>query len=122
MDWQRVQHCADVYWPFYRLSRWFDRTAARSPDCRSGIYIGLGVTPAVHSYRLLVAVLVAAGLTSGTFYPLTLTFALRNIPPRFLPFTLALYASFVDGAVNFAPSLYGWYRDHLSWHWMFWSP
>src|SRR5271168_5049728 len=78
--------------------------------------------PAVHSYSLLVAVLVAAGLTSGTFYPLTLTFALRNIPPRFLPFTLALYASFVDGAVNFAPSLYGWYRDHLSWHWMFWSP
>src|ERR1700688_23982 len=78
--------------------------------------------PAVHSYSLLVAVLVAAGLTSGTLYPLTLTFALRNIPPRFLPFTLALYASFVDGAVNFAPSLYGWYRDHLSWHWMFWSP
>jgi MFS transporter, DHA2 family, multidrug resistance protein len=77
--------------------------------------------PAVHSYSLLVALLVAAGLTSGTFYPLTLTFALRNIPPRFLPFTLALYASFVDGAVNFAPSLYGWYRDHLSWHWMFWS-
>src|SRR6202166_2388429 len=77
--------------------------------------------PAVHSYSVLVAVLVAAGLTSGTFYPLTLPFALRNIPPRFLPFTLALYASFVDGAVNFAPSLYGWYRDHLSWHWMFWS-
>jgi MFS transporter, DHA2 family, multidrug resistance protein len=52
---------------------------------------------------------------------LTLTFALRNIPPRFLPFTLAFYASFVDGAVNFAPSLYGFFRDHLSWHWMFWS-
>jgi DHA2 family multidrug resistance protein len=60
-------------------------------------------------------------LTSGTFYPLTLTFALRNIPLRFLPFTIALYATFVDGAVNIAPSLYGWYRDHLSWHWMFWN-
>jgi MFS transporter, DHA2 family, multidrug resistance protein len=23
--------------------------------------------------------------------------------------------------VNIAPSLYGWYRDHLSWHWMFWN-
>jgi len=62
-----------------------------------------------------------AGLTSGTFYPLTLTFALRNIPLRYLPFTIALYATFVDGAVNIAPSLYGWYRDHLSWHWMFWN-
>jgi DHA2 family multidrug resistance protein len=77
--------------------------------------------PLIHNYRLLVAVLALAGLTSGTFYPLTLTFALRNIPVRFLPFTLALYATFVDGAVNIAPSLYGWYRDHLSFHWMFWN-
>jgi len=77
--------------------------------------------PLIHSYSLLITALVLAGLTSGTFYPLTLTFALRNIPPRFLPFTIALYATFVDGAVNIAPSLYGWYRDHLSWQWMFWN-
>jgi DHA2 family multidrug resistance protein len=77
--------------------------------------------PVIHNYSLLITALVLAGLTSGTFYPLTLTFALRNIPPRFLPFTLAFYASSVDGAVNLAPSLYGWFRDHLSWHWMFWS-
>lgn len=77
--------------------------------------------PFVHSYSLLIFALVLAGLTSGTFYPLTLTFALRNIPLVYLPFTLALYATFVDGAVNIAPSLYGWYRDHLSSHWMFWN-
>src|SRR6202035_2914100 len=77
--------------------------------------------PLIHSYSLLVAALIVAGLTSGTFYPLTLTFALRNIPLRYLPFTIALYASFVDGAVNIAPSLYGWYRNHLSWEWMFWN-
>src|SRR5580692_9592819 len=77
--------------------------------------------PLIHNYSLLIAALVLAGLTSGTFYPLTLTFALRNIPLRFLPFTIALYATFVDGAVNIAPSLYGWYRDNLSWHWMFWN-
>ncbi|HEY0703908.1 MAG TPA: MFS transporter [Candidatus Acidoferrales bacterium] len=77
--------------------------------------------PLVHSYSLLIVGLALAGLTSGTFYPLTLTFALRNIPPKFLPFTLAFYASFVDGSVNVAPSLYGWFRDHLSWQWMFWS-
>ena len=34
--------------------------------------------PLIHSYSLLVAALIVAGLTSGTFYPLTLTFALRN--------------------------------------------
>ena len=77
--------------------------------------------PIIHSYSLLVAALIVAGLTSGTFYPLTLTFALRNIPLRYLPFTIALYATFVDGAVNIAPSLYGFYRDHLSWQWMFWN-
>src|SRR5271156_5031484 len=77
--------------------------------------------PFIHSYTLLLAALVLAGMTSGTFYPLTLTFALRAIPLRYLPFTIALYATFVDGAVNIAPSLYGWYRDHLSSHWMFWN-
>jgi len=77
--------------------------------------------PLIHTYSLLIVVLIIAGLTSGTFYPLTLTFALRNIPLRYLPFTIALYATFVDGAVNTGPSLYGWYRDHLSWEWMFWN-
>src|SRR6266481_2709561 len=77
--------------------------------------------PLVHSYSLVIAMVLLGGLTSGTFYPLTLTFALRNIPLRYLPFTLALYAAFVDGAVNIAPSLYGWYREHLSSNWMFWN-
>jgi DHA2 family multidrug resistance protein len=77
--------------------------------------------PLIHSYSLLIVALIVAGMASGTFYPLTLTFALRNIPLRYLPFTIALYAVFVDGGVNVAPSLYGWYRDHLSWEWMFWN-
>src|ERR1700757_2363163 len=77
--------------------------------------------PLIHSYSLLVVALIVAGLTSGTFYPLTLTFALKAIPLRHLPFTVAFYATFIDGAVNIAPSLFGFYRDHLSWRWMFWG-
>src|SRR5262245_53822546 len=77
--------------------------------------------PLVHSYSLLIVLLAIAGLSSGTFYPLTLTFALRNIPIRYLAVTLALYATLIEGAVNFAPSLYGFCRDHLSWEWMFWT-
>lgn len=88
--------------------------------CASAFTATFALLPLVHSYSLLIAGLVLAGLTSGTFYPLTLTFALRNIPLRFLPFTLALYATFVDMSVNVAPSLYGWCRDDLSWRWMFW--
>ncbi len=86
-----------------------------------GFTVTCAFLPLIHSYSLLVAALIVAGLTSGTFYPLTLTFALRISPLRFLPFTMAFYATFIDGAVNIAPSLYGWYRDHLSWHWMFWN-
>src|SRR6202162_6290775 len=41
--------------------------------------------PFIHSYTLLIAALIVAGLTSGTFYPLTLTFALRNTLVRCLP-------------------------------------
>src|SRR5262245_49893834 len=77
--------------------------------------------PFAHSYGVLLALLLVGGLTSGTFYPLTLSFALRNIPIRYLAVTLALYATCVEGAVNFAPSLYGFQRDHLSWAWMFWT-
>ena len=38
--------------------------------------------PLIHNYALVIVALGLAGLTSGTFYPLTLTFALRNIPLR----------------------------------------
>src|SRR5260370_7955655 len=75
--------------------------------------------PLIHSYTLLLTSLPIPRFTSGTFYPLTLTFALRNIPLRFLPFTLALYATSVDFAVNIAPSLYGCYPPHLSFHSIF---
>jgi DHA2 family multidrug resistance protein len=78
--------------------------------------------PLAHSYSLLIVLLAVAGLTSGTFYPLTLTFALRNIPLRYLPVVLALYVTSIEGAVNFSPSLYGFFRNHISWEWMFWVP
>jgi DHA2 family multidrug resistance protein len=78
--------------------------------------------PLLHSYSLLIVLLAIAGLTSGTFYPLTLTFALRNIPMRYLALVLALYVFCIEGSVNLAPSLYGFFRNHVSWEWMFWFP
>ena len=77
--------------------------------------------PFAPSYGVLIVLLAIAGLASGTFYPITLTFALRNIPIGYLAITLGLYATCIEGAVNFAPSLYGFYRDHLTWQWMFWT-
>jgi MFS transporter, DHA2 family, multidrug resistance protein len=81
-----------------------------------------GFLPLVHNYGFMIGLLVLAGLTSGTFYPLTLTFALKNIPLRYLALVIALYATCIEGAVNFAPSIYGFCRNDLSWRWMFWIP
>src|SRR5262249_39419460 len=39
--------------------------------------LACALLPLIHSYSLLIVLLAVAGLTSGTFYPLTLTFALR---------------------------------------------
>src|ERR1044071_5956918 len=77
--------------------------------------------PFTHSYAVLIVLLAIAGLSSGTFYPLTIGFAILNVPLRYLALTLGVYATAIEGAVNFAPSLYGFYRDHLSWAWMFWT-
>ena len=88
----------------------------------SGVFaIASACLPFAHSYSVLILLMAIAGLSSGTFYPLTLSFALLNIPLRYLALTLGLYATCIEGAVNFAPSLYGFYRNHLSWEWMFWT-
>ena len=90
--------------------------------CASVFTVICTLLPWVHSYSLVIALLAVAGLTSGTFYPLTLTFALRNIPLRYLALVLALYVFCIEGSVNFAPSLYGFLRNHISYEWMFWLP
>ena len=73
--------------------------------CASVFTVVSAFLPLVHNYSLLVSLLVIAGLASGTFYPLTLTFALRSIPLRYLALVVALYVTCIEGAVNFAPSL-----------------
>jgi DHA2 family multidrug resistance protein len=89
----------------------------------AAVFTGVGAfLPLVHNYGFLLGLLVVAGLTSGTFYPLTLTFALRSIPLRYLAFVIALYATCIEAAVNFAPSIYGFCRNNLSWQWTFWLP
>ena len=88
----------------------------------SGIFaIVSACLPFAHSYSLLIVLLAIAGFSSGTFYPLTISFALLNVPLRYLALTIGVYATSVEGALNFAPSLYGFYREHLSWTWMFWT-
>jgi DHA2 family multidrug resistance protein len=62
-----------------------------------------------------------AGLACGTFYPLTLTFVLRNLPKRLIIFGVAAYSMDIVFSSNIAASVQAWYQEHLSWHWIFWN-
>jgi DHA2 family multidrug resistance protein len=77
--------------------------------------------PFASSLPVILALLVLAGLTAGTFYPLTLSFVLRNLPMRYVLIGIAMYAMDIIFTTNFATSLEAWYIDHLSWKWIFWN-
>jgi MFS transporter, DHA2 family, multidrug resistance protein len=62
-----------------------------------------------------------AGASSGTFYTLTLTFVARTLPPKLLLFGVAAYAMDIVVTSHVAALIEGWYIDHLSWHWIFWT-
>ena len=48
--------------------------------------------PFAASLPIMLALLVLAGLTAGTFYPLTLTIVLRNLPIKYVLLGIAVYA------------------------------
>ncbi len=79
------------------------------------------VLPFAPNLPVMLALLVLAGLTAGTFYPLTLSFVLRNLPMRYVLLGIAMYALDILFTTNFAVSLEAWYMDHLSWRWLFWN-
>lgn len=65
--------------------------------------------------------LLLAGLTAGTFYPLTLSFVLRSLPMRYALWGIAMYAADILFTTNVAVSLESWYVEHLSWRWIYWN-
>lgn len=73
------------------------------------------------SLRVLLCLQVISGLSSGTFYPLTLTYALRALPIRFVIYGIGVYAMDIIGATSVGTPLVAWYTEHLSWHWIFWQ-
>jgi MFS transporter, DHA2 family, multidrug resistance protein len=70
---------------------------------------------------VMFCLLALAGLGSGTFYTLTLTFALTALPMRLVIFGIAAYAGDIVFTSNMASALQGWYAEHLSWRWIFWN-
>src|SRR5262249_50209111 len=73
------------------------------------------------SLRVMLCLQVISGLSSGTFYPLTLTYALRALPMRYVIYGIGVYAMDIVGVTSVGTPLVAWYTEHLSWHWIFWN-
>ena len=71
--------------------------------------------------RVMLCLQVISGLSSGTFYPLTLSYALRALPLRFVIYAIGVYAMDIVGATSIGTPLVAWYTEHLSWYWIFWQ-
>jgi len=79
------------------------------------------VLPFAHNLSVLLVLEAIAGVALGSFYTLTLTFVARNLPPKILIFGIAAYALDIVVTSHVSTLIHGWYMDHLSWRWVFWS-
>ncbi len=69
---------------------------------------------------VMLALQVIAGLGSGTFYPLTMAYALRELPMRYIIYSIGVYSIDILAVTSIAVPLEGWFTEHLSWRWIFW--
>jgi DHA2 family multidrug resistance protein len=69
---------------------------------------------------VMLALQVIAGFGSGAFYPLTMTYALRYLPPRYTIYGIGVYSMDILAATSIAVPLEAWFTEHLSWRWIFW--
>jgi len=77
--------------------------------------------PICHPLGAVITLLIVAGLSAGTFYPLTLSFVLRNLPMRYVLLGIAMYATDIIFTTDIAQAWESFFIEHLSWHWIFWN-
>ena len=63
---------------------------------------------------------VIAGIGSGPFYPLAMTYALRSLPLRYTIYGIGAYSMDILSLTSLAVPLEAWLTEHLSWRWLFW--
>lgn len=69
----------------------------------------------------IVFFLVLGGLSSGTFYPLCLSFISRNLPASIVTFGIAAYNLDLLVTNHVVHALEGFYILHANWKWLFWN-
>src|SRR5215470_6856676 len=76
--------------------------------------------PLSPNLNVLLCLQVVTGFSSGTFYPLTFTYAARALPLRYVVYAIGVYPLDIVGSTGLAVPLEAWLTEHLSWHWLFW--
>ncbi len=79
------------------------------------------LTPYSPNLATLLTMQFLGGIASGFFIPLTLSFILLNVPPKYWSFGIAIYALNLELSLNISASLEGWYVEHHTWRWIFWQ-
>jgi DHA2 family multidrug resistance protein len=79
------------------------------------------VMPFAGSFSRFLPMLAVSGLAAGTFYPLSLSFILRNLSKKYLHYGIAAYAVDIVVTTHLAHSYEGWVMNVLSWQWIFWT-
>jgi DHA2 family multidrug resistance protein len=87
----------------------------------SALAVISAIEPFATNLETLLTLQFASGLATGFFVPLTLSFVLRNTPPKAWAYGIAIYALNLEVSLNVSASLEGWYLDHLSWAWIYWQ-
>ncbi len=74
-----------------------------------------------HNIVALIIMQLIAGLAAGTYYPLTMTLIVKNLPFKYIHFGIAAYALDILASTHITTALESWYMNHLSWQWIFWN-
>ena len=86
------------------------------------VFIGASILlPFSPDLAVMLALQVIAGLSSGTFYPLTMSYALRSLPMRYTIYGIGVYSIDILAATTISVPLEAWFMNYLSWRWIFWS-
>jgi MFS transporter, DHA2 family, multidrug resistance protein len=89
--------------------------------CSAPIFILCSLLlPFSPNLSVMLCLQVVSGLSSGTFYPLTFTYAARALPLRYVVYAIGVYPLDIVGATSLGVPLEAWLTEHLSWHWLFW--
>jgi DHA2 family multidrug resistance protein len=90
--------------------------------CGIGLFFTASLlAPLSPNLSAYLAMQVLAGIGSGTFIPVTISFIVRSLPSRLIVYGLSVYAVNSEFSQNIGAALEGWYVENWSIAWLNWQ-